>query len=288
MTTSQDNPGTLFVVATPIGNLDDISLRARTVLAAADLIAAEDTRHTQRLLQRFGIRTPLLSCHEHNEAERTADIVARLQSGADVALVSDAGTPLLSDPGFRLVAAAAAAGLRVSPVPGCSAAMAALSVAGLPTDQVLFTGFLPASAGKRRARLEALRLQPATLVVYEAVHRVQAALADMVTVFGPERQAVAARELTKLHETVYRGTLAQLTAQLAAGPGADKGEYTLVIAGAAPTPTDGAELDRILGIMLGFLGVRQAADATVAILGVRRNDAYRRALEIRASAEGDD
>lgn len=275
-------------MATPIGNLDDISVRARTVLARADLIAAEDTRHTRRLLQRFGIATPLLSCHEHNELDRTPDIVARLHSGADVALVSDAGTPLLSDPGFRLVSAVAAAGLRVSPVPGCSAAMAALSVAGLPTDQVLFAGFLPASSSKRRARLEELREQPATLVLYEAVHRVHDSIADMRAVLGPERQAVAARELTKLHETVYRGTLGQLAQQLADAPGADKGEYTLVIAGAAAAPAGAAELDRILQILLRYMSVRQAADATVAILGVRRNAAYRRALEIRDSSDAED
>ena len=278
-------PGTLYVVATPIGNVDDISVRAVAVLSAAAVIAAEDTRHTARLLDRLGVQTRMISCHEHNESERAVELVARLQAGDDVALVSDAGTPLVSDPGFRLVGAAAAAGIRVCPVPGCSAAMAALSVAGLPTDAVLFVGFLPATEARRAARLQALQARTETLVFYESVHRIDAMLATLDKLLGAGRDIVACRELTKLHETVYRGTIAEVREQVAADPGGRKGEYTLVVAGAAEAAPDGAELDRLLGILLGYLGVRQAADVAAKILGSKKNAAYKRALELRESTD---
>lgn len=280
-------PGTLFVVATPIGNVDDISVRARTVLSSVALVAAEDTRHTSRLLDRIGISATLLSCHEHNEAERTVELLARLQAGEDIALVSDAGTPLVSDPGFRLVSAAAAAGISVSPVPGCSAAMAALSVAGLPTDAVLFVGFLPASAAKRMRRLTELRLETATLIFYESVHRIIAMLDSLAASLGKDRPIVAARELTKLHETIYRGTVADVQAQIAADPGGTKGEYTLVVGGAPDSDPDAAELDRVLGVLLGYLGVRQSADAAAKILGAKKNAAYKRALELREGSDSE-
>jgi len=279
--------GTLFVVATPIGNIEDISARARNVLGEANLIAAEDTRHTGKLLQRLGIAGKLLSCHEHNEEGRVTQILAALESGSSIALVSDAGTPLLSDPGYRIVRAAADAGFRVSPVPGCSAAMAAVSVAGLPTDRLLFAGFLPATAGKRRARLAETQARAETIVLYESVHRIKATLSDIVEVLGPERPLVAARELTKLHETIYRGTAAEVLAQLEADPGAAKGEYTLVIGGAAEEPVSDAEVDRALTVLLGYLGVRQSADAAAKILGVSKRDAYQRALQLRESTDGD-
>ena len=278
--------GTLFVVATPIGNLDDISVRARAVLEAVDLIAAEDTRRTGRLLGSLGISGRMISCHEHNEQARLPELMALLESGRDIALVSDAGTPLLSDPGFRLVSEAAVCGYTITPIPGCSAAVAAASIAGLPTDSLLFLGFLPATAVKRQRRLEDLSVRTETLVFYESVHRVKAVIDDMALLLGPDRRAVAARELTKLHETIYRGTLAELQAQLAADPGANKGEYTLVIAGAPALPDDSAEaLDRALQVLLGYLGVRQAAEAAAKILGVRKNDAYKRALEMRKSTD---
>ena len=209
MTTANPSAGTLFIVATPIGNVDDISLRARSVLGQVALVAAEDTRHSGSLLARLGLQCRLLSCHEHNEAGRVAQIIERLQAGDDVALVSDAGTPLLSDPGFRLVAAAVAAGIRVSPIPGCSAAVAAVSAAGLPTDRILFEGFLPATGSKRRARLTALKARTETLVLYESAQRIQASLRDVSDLFGSDRPVAAARELTKLHETFYRGTVAR-------------------------------------------------------------------------------
>lgn len=280
-----EKTGTLFVVATPIGNRDDISLRARTVLADVRAIAAEDTRHSGRLLSHLGIRTELISCHEHNESERIPRLLARLQAGENIALISDAGTPLISDPGYRLVVAAADAGIRVSPVPGCSAAMAALSVAGLPTDAFLFAGFLPSTDKRRAERLKFLRAAAETLVFFESVHRIEASLSAMIRVLGPDREAVAARELTKLHETLYRGTLEEVLAQISADPGGGKGEYTLVVAGADAEPADGADLDRTLRVLLGYLGVRQAADATAKLLGVKKNAAYKRALELRDSTD---
>ncbi len=280
-----EKTGTLFVVATPIGNRDDISLRARTVLADLRAIAAEDTRHSGRLLSHLGIRTELISCHEHNESERIPRLLARLQAGENIALISDAGTPLISDPGYRLVVAAADAGIRVSPVPGCSAAMAALSVAGLPTDAFLFAGFLPSTDKRRAERLKFLRAAAETLVFFESVHRIEASLSAMIRVLGPDREAVAARELTKLHETLYRGTLEEVLAQISADPGGGKGEYTLVVAGADAEPADGADLDRTLRVLLGYLSVRQAADATAKLLGVKKNAAYRRALELRDSTD---
>ena len=285
MNSTVTSAGTLFVVATPIGNIDDISLRARTVLGAAELIAAEDTRHTGKLLSRLGIAGKLLSCHEHNEAARVPQILECLLSGGDVALVSDAGTPLLSDPGFRLLQAAVAEGIAVSPVPGCSAAVAALSVAALPTDSVLFAGFLPASAGKRKARLSELADRAETLVLYESVHRIQATLKAIVDAFGPDRPLVAARELTKLHETLYRGTVTQVLQQVEVDSGSAKGEYTLVIGGAKPVAQSTLELDRVLKILLGYLGVRQAADAAARILDMKKRDAYQRALELRESTD---
>ena len=273
------------MVATPIGNIDDISLRARTVLGAAELIAAEDTRHTGKLLSRLGIAGKLLSCHEHNEVARIPKILDCLKSGKDVALVSDAGTPLLSDPGFRLLQAVVAAGIAVSPIPGCSAAIAALSVAALPTDRVLFEGFLPASAGKRKARLIELADRAETLVLYESVHRIQATLKAVADVFGQDRAVVAAREMTKLHETLYRGTVAEVLGQIEVDAGSSKGEYTLVIAGAERVDVSALELDRVLTVLLGYLGVRQSADAAARILDVKKRTAYQRALELRESTD---
>lgn len=274
--------GTLYVVATPIGNLDDLSDRARAVLAAADLVAAEDTRRTGQLLTRLGIRVPLRSLHEHNEGERTPELLARLADGAAVALVSDAGTPLISDPGYRLVAAARAAGLRVSPVPGCSAAIAALSVAGLPTDRFSFEGFLPARPAARRRRLAELAGRPETLVFYEAPGRVRATLADLATAFGPDRCATICRELTKLHETTYHGPLQALPGQLEADPGSSKGEFTLVIAGCGETQAAAdagalslADAARVMAILAESLPRAEAARLTARLTGMRRRDAYR-------------
>ena len=232
MQTAATPAGTLFVVATPIGNLGDLSSRALDTLKSVAAICAEDTRHTRQLLAHYGVEKPLVALHEHNEEQLAAKIVARLLGGESLALVSDAGTPLISDPGFRLVRAARAAGVRVSPVPGACAFVAALSAAGLPSDRFVFEGFLPAKASARRERLARLVAEPRTLVFYESAHRIEEALVDLATAFGDERPAVLARELTKLFETVLDGTLAELRAKVAADANQRKGEFVLLVHGA--------------------------------------------------------
>ncbi|MHC6216459.1 16S rRNA (cytidine(1402)-2'-O)-methyltransferase [Stenotrophomonas acidaminiphila] len=226
-------PVTLYVVATPIGNLADLSPRAQEVLRSVAAICAEDTRHTGQLLSHFGISRPLVALHDHNEEAMAERVVARLLGGESMAVVSDAGTPLVSDPGFRLVRAARAAGVKVSPVPGACAAIAALSVAGLPSDRFVFEGFLPAKAAARRERLQRLAGETGTLVFYESSHRIAESLADMAAAFGDERPAVVARELTKLFETVLDGTLAQLRAAVEADDNQRKGEFVVMVQGAA-------------------------------------------------------
>lgn len=232
MQTAATPAGTLFVVATPIGNLGDLSPRALDTLKSVAAICAEDTRHTRQLLAHYGVEKPLVALHEHNEEQLAAKIVARLLAGESLALVSDAGTPLISDPGFRLVRAARAAGVRVSPVPGACAFVAALSAAGLPSDRFVFEGFLPAKASGRRERLARLVAETRTLVFYESAHRIEEALADLTAAFGDERPAVLARELTKLFETMLGGTLAELRAKVAADANQRRGEFVLLVQGA--------------------------------------------------------
>ncbi|HEX3837045.1 MAG TPA: 16S rRNA (cytidine(1402)-2'-O)-methyltransferase [Steroidobacteraceae bacterium] len=277
-----NQPGRLEVVATPIGNMDDLSDRARAALASADLVAAEDTRRTLGLLQHLGLAKPLLSLHSHNESQRLPEVLARLTGGARVVLVSDAGTPLLSDPGFELVRAAVAQGIPVGVVPGPSAITAALALAGLPVDRFCFEGFLPASARERRSRLSALATEARTMVFFEAPHRIAAALVDLSTQFGAQRPAVIARELTKLHETVYRGTLAELCAVADRDPNLQRGEITLVVQGAAPV-TDGADLSlmrRALELLLRELPPGKAAAIAAQLAGGRRSDAYELAMQL--------
>ena len=228
------NPaGVLHVVATPIGNLGDLSPRALQVLRSVTAICAEDTRHTRQLLAHFGVERPLLALHQHNEEAAAAPLVSRLLAGEDLALVSDAGTPLVSDPGYRLVRAARAAGVKVSPVPGACAFVAALSVAGLPSDRLVFEGFLPAKGNARRERLAPLASETRTLAFYESAHRIEDTLADMAATFGADRRAVIARELTKLFETVLDGTLADLHARVLADPNQRKGEFVVLVQGAS-------------------------------------------------------
>lgn len=269
-------PGTLYVVATPIGNMGDLSPRAREVLGSVVLVAAEDTRHAGQLLTRVGISARLLSLHEHNEAQRVDEILQRLRDGDSVALVTDAGTPLISDPGYRLLAAVRAAGLPASPVPGPCAAIAALSVAGLPTDRFYFEGFLPARSAARLARLRELAGRAETLVFYESANRMADTLADALVVFGADRPAAVGRELTKLHETVYRGSIAGVRTALLADPGGDRGECTWVLAGLATAPEpDDAELARVVGILAAELPASQAASLAARITGASRKAAYR-------------
>lgn len=270
-----DAAGTLYVVATPIGNLADLSPRAVETLRGVDAICAEDTRHTRQLLGQHGIERPLLALHEHNEAEVSGRLVERLRGGASLALVSDAGTPLVSDPGFRLVRAAREAGIRVSPVPGPSALIAALSVAGLPSDRFVFEGFLPAKAAARRERLLPLAGEPRTLVFYESAHRIEAALGDLVAVFGPARRAVLARELTKLFETVLDGTLAELQARVAADPNQRRGEFVLLVHGAAVDADAGvAEGRRLYAALSAHLPPSTAAKLAAELSGAPRKALY--------------
>lgn len=274
--------GVLYVVATPIGNLEDMSARALRVLREVALIAAEDTRHSQRLLQHFGIGTPLQACHEHNEREQGGRFLARLQAGDDVALVSDAGTPLISDPGYHLVRQARAAGIRVVPVPGPSALIAALSAAGLPSDRFIFEGFLPAKAAARRARLEALCEEPRTLIFYEAPHRLLESLEALRDTLGPERQVVLARELTKAFETIQGLPAGELCEWVRADANQQRGECVLLVAGWQAPEGDAsvsAEALRVLDLLLAELPVKRAAALAAEITGVRKNLLYQVALE---------
>ena len=267
--------GRLWVVATPIGHLDDMSARAVEVLKRVERIAAEDTRHSAPLLARYGIATPTTALHEHNEREEVERLLARLRAGAELALISDAGTPLISDPGFRLVRAARAAGVTVSPVPGPCAAIAALSVAGLPSDRFVFEGFLPARAAARRERLAELAVEARTLVFYESSHRVRECLDDMAAVFGAARPAVLARELTKLFETVLDGTLAQLQARLAADPNQERGEFVLLVGGREAGEDERlAEGRRVFALLREELPPARAAKLAAAITGAPRKELY--------------
>jgi 16S rRNA (cytidine1402-2'-O)-methyltransferase len=274
--------GTLYVVATPIGNLDDITARALRVLREVALIAAEDTRHSARLLQHFGIETPLAACHEHNERDQGGRFLARLQAGEDVALISDAGTPLISDPGFHLVRQARAAGVAVVPVPGACALIAALSSAGLPSDRFIFEGFLPAKANARRGRLEEMKEEPRTLIFYEAPHRILESLEDMRSVFGGERPAVLARELTKTFETLKGAPLDELCGWVAADSNQQRGECVVLVGGWQAPEGEGAlsaEALRVLDLLLAEMPVKRAAALAAEITGVRKNLLYQAALE---------
>ena len=275
--------GTLYVVATPIGNLQDISARALDILGRVARIAAEDTRHSRKLLAHFGIGTPLTALHEHNEVEQAGRLLRDLEAGRDLALITDAGTPLISDPGYHLVQAARAAGLRVVPVPGPAACIAALSAAGLPSDRFVFEGFLPAKQAARRQRLAALADEPRTLIFYESPHRVVDCLEDMAAVFGDERQAVIARELSKLYETIEDGTLATLRDWISADSNRQKGEFVILVHGApARDRTDIDVRDRqVLQVLLQELPLKQAASLAAKITGLPRNRLYEAGVELK-------
>jgi len=278
------NDGTLYVVATPIGNLADISQRAIKVLGDVSLIAAEDTRVTKKLLQHLGITARMLSLHEHNEHKRSEQLLASLKDGQDIALVSDAGTPLISDPGYPLVRTVRESGIRVVPIPGPSAIISALSVAGLPTDRFVFEGFLPGKSASRRARLEQLSNEPRTLVFYESPHRVLACIEDMQNTLGLERQAVVARELTKTFETIHNGSLKELREWMQDDSNQQRGEFVLLVAGSEQVESQ-AQLDEthVLEVLLSEMPVKQAAGLAARLCKGKKNHFYQLALTMKES-----
>ncbi len=281
-------PGCLYVVATPIGEVDDLSPRAQKVLAGVDQVAAEDTRTSARLFEQLGLRTQLTAMHDHNEAHRVPGLIARLQAGETLALVSDAGTPLISDPGYRLIAAAHDAGVTVVPVPGPCAAITALSAAGLASDRFHFEGFLPSRQGPRVARLKQLAEATPTLILYEAPHRIVETLEDLVATFGAERLATLARELTKTFETIRRAPLSELLAWVVADSNQQRGEIVLVIAGAPEreaTETRALSAESILRVLVRELPVKQAAGLAAEMMGLKRNALYDMALALKLANE---
>ncbi|MEE9446903.1 MAG: 16S rRNA (cytidine(1402)-2'-O)-methyltransferase [Arenicellales bacterium] len=278
-----DQTGCLYIVATPIGNLKDISYRAVEVLSKADLILVEDTRNAAKLLQHYGIKQPLKAVHEHNEDKVAAGLIALIKQGQHIALISDAGTPLVSDPGFRMVQQAQVAGVQTVAVPGACAAIAALSIAGLPTDRFVFEGFLPAKQAAREQRIQALMDEPRTLVFYEAKHRILAFLGSLQKLMGGARRASVAREITKKFESLYHGSLDEVIEQISADALAQKGEFVVMVQGAEQS-VDGVSLDHVLKPLLAALSVSKASKVAAEITGIKKNICYQRALEMH---EGD-
>jgi len=275
------NQGILYIVATPIGNLSDISGRAIEVLKQVDLIAAEDTRHSKSLLQHYGVGAPMQAYHEHNEEYLTPKLIQRLLEGESIALISDAGTPLLSDPGYRLVKAAHESSVKVSPLPGPCAAIAAISVAGLATDRFLFAGFSPHKQGARQAFYREFERQTATLIFYESSHRIVAAAKDLLQVYGPDRHIVMAREITKTFETIHSTALGEFPEWLEADHNQQKGEFVLVLEGAAKNDNDlELDMENTLRVLLEELPVKQASQLTAKITGMKKNQVYKLALDI--------
>jgi 16S rRNA (cytidine1402-2'-O)-methyltransferase len=276
--------GTLFVVATPIGNLEDLTPRASQTLASVDLVAAEDTRHTKRLLFTIGAKPALIALHDHNEERAVQGIIESLKDGKDVALVSDAGTPLVSDPGFRLVRAAHENDITIVPIPGASAVTAALSAAGLPTDRFCFEGFAPSKRSARREWLQALAGEERTMVIYESVHRIAACLADMADIFGADRPAFIGRELTKMHEECVQESLGELQRRIDDGAIKSKGEFVIVVSGAAAAVAATIDSDRLLSELAGCLSAKDAARIAANITGEKKNALYERILELKADS----
>lgn len=271
----------LFVVATPIGHLDDISYRAIDVLKSVKIIAAEDTRTSAQLLKHFGISTPLTACHDHNENNKIDQLIERIENGENMALISDAGTPLISDPGFKLVRAAQEKNIRVIPVPGACAAIAALSAVGLPSDRFSFEGFLPSKQSQRLLALEKLKDEPQTMIIYEAPHRIVDSLKDMVEVFGADRPVGFAREITKTFETIKKMALGELVQFVESDHNQQKGEIVLVIGGATvEKDLDQEKLDKLLTRLLQDLSVKAASQLAADLTGIKKKVAYQRALEL--------
>jgi len=276
--------GTLYVVATPIGNLEDLAPRAQQTLAAVDLVAAEDTRHTKRLLLSFGAKPALMSLHDHNEEQAVYGLIESLKDGKDEALVSDAGTPLVSDPGYRLVKAAHEHGIEVVPIPGPSAVTAALSAAGLPTDRFCFEGFAPAKRAARRQWLQELVAETRTIVMYESVHRIKDCLADLVAVFGADRKAFIGRELTKMYEQCVQESLGRLQQLVDEGEIVSKGEFVIVIDGVEPSAETALNIDNLLTELAAHLSAKDAARVAANISGQKKNDLYQRLLVLKQDA----
>lgn len=283
---STETSGTLYCVATPIGNLGDLTERAKETLAQADLVLAEDTRVAMRLMTHLGLQKQLKSLHDHNESQRVPLILDVLAQGQTIALISDAGTPLISDPGYKLVKEVTQAGFQVTPIPGVSAIITALSAAGLPTDRFSFEGFLPAKRVGREKHLSTLLKDERTLVFYESCHRIEATLTDMVNVLGAERPAVIARELTKMYETFYRGTLEELLMLVQQDDNMKRGELVVMVQGvkAGEDEQNSIDSDQLLTILLDELPVKQAAKLAARITGKAKNDLYRRAMALQDSA----
>ena len=276
----------LFVVATPIGHLDDMSYRAIDVLKSVSLIAAEDTRTSAQLMKHFNISTPLTACHEHNESNKIDILVQKLLNGEDMALISDAGTPLISDPGFKLVRAAQASGIRVIPVPGACAAIAALSAVGLPSDRFSFQGFLASKQSQRLQQLEKLKDETQTLIFYEAPHRILDSVKDMAAVFGADRPVGFAREITKTFETIKKMALGELVEFIAADHHQQKGEIVLVVGGASEEKDmEQEKLDQLLQRLLQDLSVKAASQLAADLTGIKKKIAYQRALELSQAAQ---
>jgi len=275
--------GALYIVATPIGNLEDLSPRAKTVLENVDLIVAEDTRHSKPMLNQFGIETKVRAYHDHNERKLTPVLIAQLQGGISIALISDAGTPLICDPGYHLLLAAHTEKIKVIPIPGPSALISALSVAGFSSEKFVFEGYLPARKTARQQRLQQLKDETRTLVFYEAPHRILACIEDAIICYGGERQAVVAKEITKQHENIQRGTLPELLDWLHSDKDLIKGEFVVVIQGDKTSQFDTQEASRILKILLVDHSVKQAARLTSEIMQGNRNELYKLAMDLKAS-----
>jgi len=275
------NDGILYIVATPIGHLADLSQRASEVLSMVDLIAAEDTRVSRKLLQHIGATTPMISLHEHNEQQRTETLLLKLKAGESVALISDAGTPLISDPGYPLVKAVRAANIKVVPIPGPCALISALSASGLATDKFVFEGFLPSKSSTRRAKFETLKHEHRTIIFYESPHRILACLEDLQTVIGSEREVVVARELTKAFETIYSGTVSETKSWVEQDNNQQRGEMVLLVAGSPKIKQEDKDHRRVLSILMGELPLKQAASLAAQICDAKRNELYRIGLEIK-------
>ncbi|RKZ48895.1 MAG: 16S rRNA (cytidine(1402)-2'-O)-methyltransferase [Gammaproteobacteria bacterium] len=273
--------GALYIVATPIGNLEDLSPRAKMVLENVDLIVAEDTRHSKPMLNQFGIETKIRAYHDHNERSQAPVLIEQLQAGASIALISDAGTPLICDPGYHLLLAAHNEKIKVIPIPGPSALISALSAAGFSSEKFIFEGYLPAKQTARRQRLQELKNENRTLVFYETPHRILASIEDVIICFGSERQAVVAKEITKLHENIQRGTLVELLDWLHSDKDLTKGEFVVVIQGDKTNQFDTQEASRILKILLADHSVKQAAKLTSEIMQGNRNDIYKLAMDLK-------